>query len=496
MVFTTLTFLASALMIVYLLFKSWTNKASKPLPPGPRGVAALLTFLKAARNTTVHFYSETWAKQYGDIVSITLFNRTLCFVNEVKLAKQLLCDNGYKAYTNDRPKSFVSSFIFKGRSLAFSPAGMHHTTMRKTFHNSLRLYGDGIQAFEDTIMDELQNLVVEMNSQPEFQLEEVIGTSLLNVIYILLTDKRPNDGGNTVRAMIANNDIINEMASLEIDQSLTSMPFLRHVPGPFKTTCDRAHSRTEHLLHVVFDAMKESYIPGRSKGLIHAAMESNMADEDIRLLILEIIAAGYLSTKGSLIGIILAFIEQPEMQEKLYDQIKVTVGDRRVKVEDKVHLPYVDAVILESIRYLSHGTHGVPHMATKELEVNGYRIPNQAIILINLWYLNHNESLWHDPWVFRPERFLDDQGQLLAPEHPIRKQFLAFGIGKRQCPGEVFAKTRLFLFITTLVQHFKILPPEGGMTSSSDPRTWSPGIILQPLPTGCRVVRRETCPLL
>lgn len=187
MVFTTLTFLASALMIVYLLFKSWTNKASKPLPPGPRGVAALLTFLKAARNTTVHFYSETWAKQYGDIVSVTLFNRTLCFVNEVKLAKQLLCDNGYKAYTNDRPKSFVSSFIFKGRGMAFSPAGMHHTAMRKTFHNSLRLYGDGIQAFEDTIMDELQNLVMEMNSHPEFQLEEVIGTSLLNVIYILVS---------------------------------------------------------------------------------------------------------------------------------------------------------------------------------------------------------------------------------------------------------------------------------------------------------------------
>lgn len=38
---------------------------------------------------------------------------------------------------------------------------------------------------------------------------------------------------------------------------------------------------------------------------------------------------------------------------------------------------------------------------------------------------------------------------------------LAFGIGKRSCIGEVFARSRMFLFIATLMQLATVIEPDG-----------------------------------
>ncbi|XP_046568949.1 cytochrome P450 2D14-like isoform X1 [Haliotis rubra] len=282
------------------------------------------------------------------------------------------------------------------------------------------------------------------------------------------------------------------------------MPFLRYLPGPLKTKCDKAKSCIETLYASIYENVKAKYTPGEPRGLIQAALEtqhnmsdkSKMADDHIRFIMLEIISAGYLTTRGTLLGIFMALVEHPELQDTLYQHIKDSIGDRKVKVEDRGSLPFVDAMVLEAVRYLTHGPVSLPHRTNKDMEIDGYRIPKDSILLSNFWSMAHNEKVWDSPWVFRPQRFLDDQGNLLPPDHPVRQRFLPFGVGKRQCPGEVFAKTRMFLLITTLVQHFKFLPPEGGMTSSSDARTWSPGLILQPEKVLCKVEVRDACPLL
>ena len=69
---------------------------------------------------------------------------------------------------------------------------------------------------------------------------------------------------------------------------------------------------------------------------------------------------------------------------------------------------------------------------------------------------------------------------------------LPFGIGKRTCPGETFARTRLFLLITTLLQRFDFLPPKNGEVVSLDKIPWTPGAVLLPPRYHCSVRRRTT----
>ena len=56
-------------------------------------------------------------------------------------------------------------------------------------------------------------------------------------------------------------------------------------------------------------------------------------------------------------------------------------------------------------------------------------------IIVNMWAVNHDESFWKDPFVFKPERFLDGLGNLLAADSEPRKRVVVFGGGYRRCIG-------------------------------------------------------------
>uniref|UniRef100_A0A8D8P9Y5 Probable cytochrome P450 303a1 n=1 Tax=Culex pipiens TaxID=7175 RepID=A0A8D8P9Y5_CULPI len=70
---------------------------------------------------------------------------------------------------------------------------------------------------------------------------------------------------------------------------------------------------------------------------------------------------------------------------------------------------------------------------------------------------------WDNPSSFKPERFLKD-GKIAIPP-----QFHPFGVGRHRCMGEMMGKANLFLFITTLLQSYDFLIPEGDPIPTDEP---------------------------
>ena len=65
----------------------------------------------------------------------------------------------------------------------------------------------------------------------------------------------------------------------------------------------------------------------------------------------------------------------------------------------------------------------------------------------------HNPDLYPDPEAFKPERFLDEDGAL--QDDPVIT--LAFGVGKRICPGRHFVDSTLFIVISSVLSVFDVV---------------------------------------
>lgn len=95
-----------------------------------------------------------------------------------------------------------------------------------------------------------------------------------------------------------------------------------------------------------------------------------------------------------------------------------------------------------------------------------------------------------DVEAFRPERFLEADGKTLKKEAVGR--FTAFGMGKRQCPGEGLAKMELFLIMTTLIQKFEFHPAEkeDGSGVEEVDLEYIYGLIIYPKNQPLKIVKR------
>ncbi|KAF5307366.1 hypothetical protein FQR65_LT07083 [Abscondita terminalis] len=144
----------------------------------------------------------------------------------------------------------------------------------------------------------------------------------------------------------------------------------------------------------------------------------------------------------------------PEVQVKVQEEIDRVVGRARLPtLDDRKNMSYTEAVVRESLRFDPVIPINTPRRCLEDTTLGGYF---NTILLISVWNANYDPKVWIDPNVFKPERFLDDEGNLLKKDN-----ILTFGGGKRLCAGETFARNMMFLMLSGLLQNFTFKPVHG-----------------------------------
>ncbi|PSN45989.1 Methyl farnesoate epoxidase, partial [Blattella germanica] len=209
----------------------------------------------------------------------------------------------------------------------------------------------------------------------------------------------------------------------------------------------------------------------------------SFTEEGLITICQDLFAAGGETTTSSIEFSLLYMVLYPEVQKNVQKELDSVVGqNRRPTLEDRPNLPYVEAVITELLRVCSIAPLTPPHRVTEDTYLNGYLIPKDTMVLINLYSLMQDKEHWGDPENFRPERFLNAQGKFVKDDWMI-----PFGTGKRMCLGEVLARSTVYLFFTSFLQEFTFSVPEGDTKPSTFPL---PGFTIAPQPFRVKVTKR------
>lgn len=227
---------------------------------------------------------------------------------------------------------------------------------------------------------------------------------------------------------------------------------------------------------------RPSYVSGLLEGDPDAAEKKLIKYSAIALY-----GGGADTTVSALSFWFLAMTLYPEVQRKAREEIdRVVGGERLPRFEDRPNLPYIEAVVKETLRWLQVVPLCVPHTTDEEDEFRGYRIPKGSIVIPSIAWFSRDPSVYRNPETFNPDRFL-------GPNPEPAPQTFNFGFGRRICPGRNLADASIYLTIAQTLAVFEIKKMVDAKTGSEiDPEVAAtPGLISHPTKYKCSITPTE-----
>ncbi|XP_057982404.1 cytochrome P450 76A1 [Malania oleifera] len=188
----------------------------------------------------------------------------------------------------------------------------------------------------------------------------------------------------------------------------------------------------------------------------------SLSSRTINVIIFEMFTAGTDTTTSTLEWAMTELLRNPRTLTKVQAELRSVGGgppDGKLTEDDIESVPYLRAVIKETLRLHPPLPFLVPHMATQMCKIQGYYIPKKTQILVNVWAIGRDPKTWEDPREFKPERFLEPNTQLDFKGHHF--QFIPFGSGRRMCPAVPLASRVLPLALGSLLRHFDWVLADG-----------------------------------
>ena len=143
--------------------------------------------------------------------------------------------------------------------------------------------------------------------------------------------------------------------------------------------------------------------------------------DQLHYLLFDLFLASTESIITTLRWTLLYLAQYQDVQNKIRQELL------EMEMEDFANLHYTKAAIAEVSRIRTLAPLGIPHYAAKNISVENFNIPKGAMIMPLLWAIHMDPKVHKDPEEFRPERFLDSDGNFFKPE-----SFLPFQTGKTE----------------------------------------------------------------
>ncbi|CAI9109294.1 OLC1v1009096C1 [Oldenlandia corymbosa var. corymbosa] len=447
-----------ATICCFFLHELSQTRRRKGLPPGPRGLPILGNLHELGKNP--HQDLCKLAQKHGPIMHMRFGNVPTIVVSSAEAAEKFL--KTYDHVFAGRPYHEGSWYIsYEGRSLVFSPYGPYWRKMRQLCNLHL-LTRNRISSFEPMRRKEVGLFIESLKRAASDGVDVDLTTAMwslgANMSCLMIFGKKYLDKDFEDKRF---SDAVREALHLSAQPNIGDyFPLLRSLDlQGFTRRFKRIAKIYDDLLEKIIDDHLKS--PGREEAndfvdILMDLMESGKFEFEfdrrhVKALLLEMLITSMDSTMATIDWAITELLRHPDIMKKLQREIEGKVGMGRIVEESDLEgLMYLDMVVKESMRLHPVGTLGLPHESIEDCTVDGFHIQKNTRLIINIWAIGRDPSVWPDPESFIPERFVGSNVDLRGQDF----QLIPFGSGRRSCPGLALALTDVRFVLAQLVHCF------------------------------------------
>ncbi|KAK1701023.1 cytochrome P450 [Colletotrichum godetiae] len=448
-------FLGVAVLVYFIANEVVRSKARLSAWHGPKGLPVIGNLHQLGGNASQVY--KDWAKEFGAVYQVQLGNLPVLVVNTAAAAKVMFGNNSQA--TASRPELYTFHKIVAntaGTTIGTSPYNESLKRRRKGAASALNR--PSIETYiphldletRDFLKDALNYGKAGKVTVDPLPLVQRLSLSLAVTLNWGMRFPSHDDG------------LFKEITTVEGEISRTRsvtdnmqdyIPLLRYNPfSAGKRHAVEMRIRRDKYLSKLNGDLEEKIRTGTHEPCIQANV---MLDEEAKLnkveltsISLTMLSAGFetftaVSTWG--IGFLAT---HPEIQQKAFEAIRETYdeGNPLCDAHDDQTIPYLRALVRECLRFFTVLRLSLPRATNKEFMYEGKLVPKGTVVFLNSWACNMDGDLWHDPEVFRPERWLEN------PEAPM----FTYGMGYRMCAGTMLANRELYITFLRMLASFEL----------------------------------------
>ncbi|KAG6494873.1 cytochrome P450 71A1-like [Zingiber officinale] len=434
------------------------------LPPSPPGLPFLGNLLQLS--SLPHRSLHRLALRYGPVMLIRMGQVPTLVVSSADAAQELFRSHDLAVSTRPFSKA-AFKLTFDARNISFAPYGDHWRHSKKLAVVHL-LSPKRVLSFRAVRDEEVQNMIDRICSAGaagggcQVRLSEILFDYANGVVCHAAVGKETKQGRTAVtyRKMVADASVL--ISGFQVDDMFPALAWFSAVTG-VDAKLDRMRKRFDEFFTGILEEHRDrranrSDVVEHFVDILLSLNESGLEEIDIKAITSDLIAAGTDTSFTTLEWAMAELMRNPTVMWKLQEEVRQVAGGKmNVAEEDLSQMHYLKAVMKEVLRLRIPAPMLLPRETTTSFSLRGYHIPAKTRVFINAWAIARDPKTWEAPEEFRPERFLDSGVDFRGNDF----QFLAFGAGRRMCPGINFAMATNEIALANLVHRFDWELPDG-----------------------------------
>ncbi|XP_014772532.1 cytochrome P450 3A8 [Octopus bimaculoides] len=472
--------LSIALLLLYILTKQPYSYFKNINIPGPEPWFFFGNLLEVMKKGMATFDKEMKQK-YGEVTGFYICNQPHILISDPEMVKEIcvkqfaIFSNRYDVFPPDKIGDKFISFLTDNhwkfaRTLllpAFSTSHFKQTmgimnSVVKNLEENFSLFADSNKAVE--IKQIFSHYTIDMISSTAFGIEV---NSMKNPNHALIKcfDKffyvnfrNPITSAQTLFPVIPKILGLLGIKSNFSSSLQTMAKFSKDIIAERRKNKTVRHDFLQLLLDAkledvdkIDDDMKHELETLTFENMRDWRSKRGLTDEEIVSQVVLFLFAAHLTTSTALGFFSYILATQPEIQQKVYDEVMDVIGDKVPTFEDLNKLSYLDMCISEILR-LYPPSFRLQRYAKETVKIKDWIIPKNIPVDISIYSLQHDPEYWPEPDKFIPERFAPEAKDKLNPY-----TFLPFGFGPRMCIGQKMARIEFKLAISTIIRKYKFV---------------------------------------